>query len=312
MIEALGLATSAEIPVVVVDVMRGGPSTGIPTKSEQADLNIAIYGMHGDAPHLVLAPQSVGDCVFTTQWATYLAETLQAPGHRSVRPVHGPVARRHRTARRRRLHRRAQHRHRNCRRLQAPRHDGQRRVADGASRERAAANTPPTASPIPNARRRPAAPATICAQLDKRRDKLERLQLRRPLGERRRQRRYSRSSPGVRSPAPRARRSRSPPPTASTCAWWRRGCWRRSSRNGSTAALNGVKRILVVEQTHGAQFNKYLRAHYDLPAPVRVFNRPGTAADHGRRNPSCDRGLEMSHVNVENAPSISRRTTNPT
>ena len=79
MIEALGLATSAEIPVVVVDVMRGGPSTGIPTKSEQTDLNIAIYGMHGDAPHLVLAPQSVGDCMFTTQWATYLAETLQAP-----------------------------------------------------------------------------------------------------------------------------------------------------------------------------------------------------------------------------------------
>src|SRR5208283_2607204 len=79
MIEALGLATSAEIPVVVVDVMRGGPSTGIPTKSEQGDLNIAIYGMHGDAPHLVLAPQSVGDCVFTTQWATYLAEALQAP-----------------------------------------------------------------------------------------------------------------------------------------------------------------------------------------------------------------------------------------
>src|SRR5450631_3147365 len=79
MIEALGLATSAEIPIVVIDVMRGGPSTGIPTKSEQGDLNIAIYGMHGDAPHLVLAPQSVGDCVFTTQWATYLAETLQAP-----------------------------------------------------------------------------------------------------------------------------------------------------------------------------------------------------------------------------------------
>ena len=79
MIEALGLATSAEIPVVVVDVMRGGPSTGIPTKSEQADLNIAIYGLHGDAPHLVLAPQSVGDCMFTAQWATYLAEALQTP-----------------------------------------------------------------------------------------------------------------------------------------------------------------------------------------------------------------------------------------
>ena len=79
MIEALGLATSAEIPIVVVDVMRGGPSTGIPTKSEQADLNIAVYGLHGDAPHLVLASQSVGDCMFTTQWATYLAETLQTP-----------------------------------------------------------------------------------------------------------------------------------------------------------------------------------------------------------------------------------------
>ena len=79
MIEALGLATAAEIPVVVVDVMRAGPSTGIPTKSEQADLNIAVYGLHGDAPHLVLAPQSIADCLFTTQWAVYLAEALQAP-----------------------------------------------------------------------------------------------------------------------------------------------------------------------------------------------------------------------------------------
>ncbi len=79
MIEALGLATAAEIPIVVIDVMRGGPSTGIPTKSEQADLNIAVYGLHGDAPHLVLAPQSVADCLFTTQWATYLAEALQTP-----------------------------------------------------------------------------------------------------------------------------------------------------------------------------------------------------------------------------------------
>ena len=41
------------------------------------------------------------------------------------------------------------------------------------------------------------------------------------------------------------------------------------------AALAGVKRILVVEQTHGGQFHKYLRAHYDLPAPVRLFSRPG-------------------------------------
>ena len=52
MVEALGLATAAEIPIVVVDVMRGGPSTGIPTKAEQSDLNIAVYGVHGDAPRL--------------------------------------------------------------------------------------------------------------------------------------------------------------------------------------------------------------------------------------------------------------------
>jgi 2-oxoglutarate ferredoxin oxidoreductase subunit alpha len=79
MIEALGLAAAAEVPIVVVDVMRGGPSTGIPTKSEQSDLNIAVYGCHGDAPHLVVAPLSVSDCLFSAQWAVYLAEAMQAP-----------------------------------------------------------------------------------------------------------------------------------------------------------------------------------------------------------------------------------------
>ncbi|HEX6362376.1 MAG TPA: 2-oxoacid:acceptor oxidoreductase family protein, partial [Albitalea sp.] len=59
MAEAIGLAVSAEVPIVVVDVMRTGPSTGIATKSEQADLNIALYGMHGDAPHIVVAPNSL-------------------------------------------------------------------------------------------------------------------------------------------------------------------------------------------------------------------------------------------------------------
>ena len=72
-----GLALVSETPVTVVNVMRGGPSTGIPTKSEQSDLNIALYGLHGDAPHLVLAPLSIRDCVFTTQWAVQLAEHLQ-------------------------------------------------------------------------------------------------------------------------------------------------------------------------------------------------------------------------------------------
>ena len=79
MVETIGLAVAAEIPVVLVDVMRGGPSTGIPSKTEQSDVNIAIYGGHGDAPRVVLAPISVGDCAATAEWAVYLAESLQSP-----------------------------------------------------------------------------------------------------------------------------------------------------------------------------------------------------------------------------------------
>lgn len=79
MMEGLGLAVAAEIPVVVIDVQRGGPSTGIPTKSEQTDLNIALCGLHGEAPHLVIAPTSAADCLETTAWAVHLAERLQCP-----------------------------------------------------------------------------------------------------------------------------------------------------------------------------------------------------------------------------------------
>ena len=79
MMEGLGLAVSAEVPIVVVDVMRVGPSTGIATKAEQSDLNIALYGLHGDAPHLVLAPVSIPDCLYTAQWSVQLAEALQVP-----------------------------------------------------------------------------------------------------------------------------------------------------------------------------------------------------------------------------------------
>jgi 2-oxoglutarate ferredoxin oxidoreductase subunit alpha len=79
MIESLGLAVAAEIPLVIVNVMRSGPSTGIATKSEQSDLNIAVYGLHGDAPHVVTAPLSISDCLLTAQWSVHLAETLQTP-----------------------------------------------------------------------------------------------------------------------------------------------------------------------------------------------------------------------------------------
>ncbi|HNE01629.1 MAG TPA: 2-oxoacid:acceptor oxidoreductase subunit alpha [Plasticicumulans sp.] len=79
MTESLGLGVASETPVVVCNVMRGGPSTGIPTKSEQSDLDIALHGLHGDAPHLVTAATGIADCAFTTQWTVQLAEALQVP-----------------------------------------------------------------------------------------------------------------------------------------------------------------------------------------------------------------------------------------
>ena len=79
MSEALGYASMTEIPLVVVDAMRGGPSTGLPTKTEQSDLNVAIYGGHGDSPRIVLAPASVAECFHLGVWAVNLAEQYQSP-----------------------------------------------------------------------------------------------------------------------------------------------------------------------------------------------------------------------------------------
>lgn len=79
MVELLGLSAMAEIPVVVIDVQRGGPSTGLPTKHEQSDLNLAIYGGHGDSPRIVLAPISVLDCFYQAVNAFNLAERYQLP-----------------------------------------------------------------------------------------------------------------------------------------------------------------------------------------------------------------------------------------
>jgi 2-oxoglutarate ferredoxin oxidoreductase subunit alpha len=273
MIEAIGLATSAEIPVVVVDVMRGGPSTGIPTKSEQADLNIAVYGLHGDAPHLVLAPQSVGDCMFTTQWATYLAETLQAPaivlsdqfmgqtraaierpadvtfiGARTVATEITDAYQRYALAAN------------GVSPMAIPGTRGGQYTADGLTHSQRGTPTSGAADHL--------------AQLDKRRDKLDNFNYgdhwaavegdgdlavltwgsltsaaREAIA------RASADGIDVRLVAPRLLLPTQPERLAN--------------------ALDGVKRILVIEQTHGGQFHRYLRAHYDLPAPVRVFNRPG-------------------------------------
>lgn len=72
--EAMGYATMAEMPLVVVNIQRGGPSTGMPTSVEQSDLMQAIYGSHGDSPRVVLAPRDVEDCFYTAMEACRLAK----------------------------------------------------------------------------------------------------------------------------------------------------------------------------------------------------------------------------------------------
>jgi 2-oxoglutarate ferredoxin oxidoreductase subunit alpha len=79
MAEALGLASMAELPVVVLDVQRGGPSTGMPTKTEQGDLYLAIYGAHSTAKRVVIAPIDVEDAFYQTIRAFEIATKYQTP-----------------------------------------------------------------------------------------------------------------------------------------------------------------------------------------------------------------------------------------
>jgi len=79
MTEFLGHAAMAEIPCVIADIQRAGPSTGMPTKSEQSDLYQAVFGGHGDVPRIVLAPSTVQGCFYTTVHAFNLAELCQMP-----------------------------------------------------------------------------------------------------------------------------------------------------------------------------------------------------------------------------------------
>ena len=77
--EALGLALMLEIPLVIVDVQRGGPSTGLPTKTEQSDLMQAIYGRHGEAPVVVLAAKNSADCFHMAYEAVRIATKYMIP-----------------------------------------------------------------------------------------------------------------------------------------------------------------------------------------------------------------------------------------
>jgi 2-oxoglutarate ferredoxin oxidoreductase subunit alpha len=273
MMEALGLAIASEIPIVVIDVMRGGPSTGIPTKSEQADLNLAVYGLHGDAPHLVLAPQSVADCLFTTQWAVFLAEALQSPAIVLSDQFMGQS--------RAAIERPADVAFIGQRLRATNINAGYCRYAPGGSGVSAMAvpGTPGgqyTADGLTHTERGvPTSSATEHrAQLDKRRDKLENFSygdhwakiegdgdlavltwgsltgaVREAIS------RAGNEGIAARLVAPRLLAPAQP--------------------EAFSRALDGARRVLVVEQSHGAQFYRYLRAHYELPGEVRVFHRSG-------------------------------------
>jgi 2-oxoglutarate/2-oxoacid ferredoxin oxidoreductase subunit alpha len=77
--EAIGLAVTAELPLVIFDIQRGGPSTGLPTKTEQADLMQALYGRNSESPIVVIAPATPGDCFYIAYEAVRLAIKYMVP-----------------------------------------------------------------------------------------------------------------------------------------------------------------------------------------------------------------------------------------
>ena len=273
MIESLGLSVAAEIPVVVVDVMRTGPSTGIATKTEQADLNIALYGLHGDAPHVVLAPNSLADCLAATQWAVELAESLQAPvivlSDQYFGQARGVIDVPHACGSR-------------TRRLVAS--------ANGEPYKRYAL-TPSGVSPMAlpgtagltyvadglehNERGLPSSQAADhLAQMDKRARKISQL------------------DPGDAWASIEGEGDVALLTFGSSTAPAREALARARAEGFDAklvsvrmlapaqpekfeAALKGVKRAIVLEQNHSGQFLRHLRAHYGLPAQVSSLRRPG-------------------------------------
>jgi 2-oxoglutarate ferredoxin oxidoreductase subunit alpha len=273
MIESLGLAVAAEIPLVVVDVMRSGPSTGIATKSEQSDLNIAVYGLHGDAPHVVTAPLSVADCLVTAQWSVHLAESLQTPvimlsdqslGQARVvidRPddvvfptkrlvPEGPVD----------GYERYVLTESGVSPMAVPGFAGGQHTADGLTH---------------NARGAPSSQASDhVGQLDKRQRKLDAFDF----GER------WAEIDGEGELAVLTWGSSSEPLREAIAEARARGVKVKrialrliapAQPARLAAALAGVKRVLVIEQSHAGQFWRYLRAHYDLPDDVVPIRCPG-------------------------------------
>ena len=273
MTESIGLAVASEVPIVVVDVMRGGPSTGIPTKSEQSDLNIALFGLHGDAPHIVAAPTSIGDCIFTANWAVHLAESMQVPAlvlsdqflgqSRAIidRPAELAFV---------------------TRRVAAESVEaGYERyaLAAGGVSPMAIPGTPGgqyTADGLEhNPHGMPSSQVTDhLAQLDKRRDKIHGFDYGGHWAE----------VEGEGELAVITWGSSAGPVREALARLRARGQAFRlivprllapALPERMAEALCGIERALVIEQSHSAQFFHYLRGYYDLPCPVGTYHRPG-------------------------------------
>ena len=274
MTEAIGLGVAAEIPAVVVDVMRAGPSTGIPSKTEQSDLNVAIHGGHGDAPRIVLAPLSVADCIATGERAVHVAEALQLPvvvlsdqalgqGRMVIDP---PVVRPSPLARR------------------------TNGVAAGAAFKRYAIGPDPV-TPMP----RPGAPgyqwvaeglthnevglpvsgaSAHVAQINKRAKKLAQFEPDDLWGECWGEGTIAiiafGSAVGAARAAARELAARGRPLRVI-------GLRQLAPvpRKALARALDGVRRVLVIEQNHGAQLYHHLLGHKAVPAAAETIARPG-------------------------------------
>ena len=273
MTEGIGLAVSAEVPIVVVDVMRGGPSTGIPAKSEQSDLSFAVSGLAGDAPRLVLAPTSIADCLDTTQWAVQLAEAMQAPAivlsdqfmgqSRAIidRPADVAFVGKRLTAA-----------------ANAPEYKRYRNTESGVS-PMAIPGTPGvvytadglehTEAGIPSSQSR-----DHRIQLDKRERKLLQYDYGRWWADVEGDGKAAVITFGSATPAVREAVLR----VAGKGVKVRLIAVRLlapAQPERLTEALDGVASVLVVEQNHGAQFYRYLRSVYDLPGKPASFHRPG-------------------------------------
>ena len=321
MVEALGLAVAAEIPIVVVDVMRVGPSTGIPTKSEQGDLNIAVHGLHGDAPHLVLACQLGRRLPRHDAVGGAARRGAAVAGDRAVGPVPRPGAggggstAGHRRGRR--THGRRWPRARPATALRGHRATACRRWRSRARRDsptpRTASSTPSAAHPprrppttsrsstSAGASSRPTTTATRWADLEGDRDADRAIIT------------FGSCTGPVREGLARAAadgvaarlvslRLLAPLPVAIACS-------QRSQ---------GVRRVLVIEQNHSAQLYKYLRGGVRPAGPRHEPAPAGRAAVLARRDPPSPGRMEprMNEL-VAQTPARRRRcagrtTTSPT